>query len=159
MQHLKTITARVPPNTNGSIKTRRVKNDLSPIKNVADRVRSKAGLFSKLLPAPATGRKWQRRFAGQLPRPTPLTRHWPSPRSVEAWLKCRIARGGRIRLCPSSPPHSMPAWRISGGPHVEESSDRRHFFPEFMKRLEPDALVLMIDQIYVEGICPTGVQI
>jgi ubiquinone/menaquinone biosynthesis C-methylase UbiE len=38
--------------------------------------------------------------------------------------------------------------------HVEKQRQTA-FLSEFMKRLEPDALVLMIDQIYVEGICPT----
>jgi ubiquinone/menaquinone biosynthesis C-methylase UbiE len=37
--------------------------------------------------------------------------------------------------------------------HVEKQR-QRSFLSEFMKCLEPDALVLMIDQIYVEGICP-----
>jgi ubiquinone/menaquinone biosynthesis C-methylase UbiE len=37
--------------------------------------------------------------------------------------------------------------------HVEKQR-QQSFLSEFMKCLEPDALVLMIDQIYVEGICP-----
>jgi 2-polyprenyl-3-methyl-5-hydroxy-6-metoxy-1,4-benzoquinol methylase len=37
--------------------------------------------------------------------------------------------------------------------HVER--ERQHaFLSAFMTRLEPDATVVMIDQIYVEGICP-----
>lgn len=37
--------------------------------------------------------------------------------------------------------------------HVEKQRQQA-FLSEFMRCLEPDALVLMIDQIYVEGICP-----
>jgi ubiquinone/menaquinone biosynthesis C-methylase UbiE len=38
--------------------------------------------------------------------------------------------------------------------HVEKQRQQA-FLSEFMKCLGPDALVLMIDQTYVEGICPT----
>ena len=37
--------------------------------------------------------------------------------------------------------------------HVEKQRQQA-FLSTFLKCLEPDALVLMIDQIYVEGICP-----
>jgi ubiquinone/menaquinone biosynthesis C-methylase UbiE len=37
--------------------------------------------------------------------------------------------------------------------HVEKQRQQA-FLSEFMRCLEPDALVLIIDQIYVEGICP-----
>jgi ubiquinone/menaquinone biosynthesis C-methylase UbiE len=38
--------------------------------------------------------------------------------------------------------------------HIEKQR-QLEFLSRFMRCLEPDALVLMIDQIYVEGICPT----
>ena len=49
----------------------------------------------------------------------------------------------------------MPAWRISGWSHVEKQRQTA-FLSEFMKRLEPDALVLMIDQnLRRRASCPT----